>query len=36
MARENYAKVISLNNPMFFEYRLAEWSLGTENLSKVR
>ncbi|MCR5763911.1 MAG: tetratricopeptide repeat protein [Treponema sp.] len=36
IARENYAKVISLNNPMFFEYRLAEWNLNTENLSKVQ
>ncbi len=24
-AKEYYAKVISMNSPMFFEYRLAEW-----------
>ena len=36
MARENYAKVLSLKNPMFFEYRLAEWSLGSDNLAKVQ
>ena len=36
IAHENYAKVVSMRNPMFFEYRLAEWSLGTENLVKVQ
>ena len=24
-AKEYYAKVVSMNTPMFFEYRLAEW-----------
>ena len=28
MAREYYAKVVSLNSPMFFEYRIAEWNVG--------
>ena len=36
IARENYTKVISMHNPMFFEYRLAEWSLGSDNLTKVQ
>ena len=36
IARENYAKVISMHNPMFFEYRLAEWSMGSDNVIKVQ
>ena len=30
-AMENYAKVLGLNSPMIFEYRLAEWSLKPES-----
>ena len=32
-AKEYYTKVVEMNSPMFFEYRLAEWSIkenGTE------
>ena len=25
LANEYYAKVVSMNSPMFFEFRLAEW-----------
>jgi hypothetical protein len=25
-AKEFYSKVVGLNSPMFFEYRLAEWA----------
>ena len=30
-AMENYTKVLGMNSPMIFEYRLAEWSLKPEN-----
>ena len=30
-SNEWYAKVLSMSSPMFFEYRLAEWSAGTKN-----
>ncbi len=29
MAKEYYAKVLALNSPMFFEFRIAEWNIGT-------
>ena len=28
LANEYYSKIIKMQAPMFFEYRLAEWSLG--------
>ncbi len=30
-AKEYYTKVISMNSPMYFEYRLAEWRIGKVN-----
>ncbi len=33
-ANDYYAKVLSLNSPMFFEYRLAEWSVAAGNESE--
>ena len=30
-SNEWYAKVLAMNSPMFFEYRLAEWSVGNKN-----
>ena len=33
-SREWYAKVLSMNCPMFFEYRLAEWSVQPNDSAK--
>lgn len=32
-ASENYSKLLSMNSPMIFEYRMAEWRVGQLNLN---
>ncbi len=32
-SREYFTKVVAMNSPMFFEYRIAEWSVGKVNVN---